>query len=369
MNRFLRIIRTVFLIWPFAGCMGNTIIPSSDYMVLDNIAYITHFPKIIEIEQGECLDLDIIGKSSLAIKDTILIVSTSDEYGLWSFFSLPEHKYLGKYLMKGNGPNELLDAPRVNKQNFYNKNGDLYVLLYDFQSGRSYNVNISKTLSNNQLVINHSRYALPSALFNLSRLNDTTLLCKEVNNTLNQQIRYMLIAGQRASTKNLEKLNISSSGVYGGLNILDTYTKCCPSRNIVIEAAMDLNQINLYSLDDSIGKTICVGAIVDNIRVIENIERKDRMVCYEHLEPFPNYFGALYIYDTAENIYYEKSKKNVLQFFDWCGNPLVEVKLDLMINSFDIDFLRGYLYTINYETDEVYIYDFHEVIDYLEKTK
>ena len=44
---------------------------------------------------------------------------------------------------------------------------------------------------------------------------------------------------------------------------------------------------------------------------------------------------------------------------------MIEVVLDRRINSFDIDFSRECLYTLSYEQDEIYVYDFKEVLEYL----
>ncbi|MDR2569286.1 MAG: TolB-like 6-bladed beta-propeller domain-containing protein [Oscillospiraceae bacterium] len=359
----VKVLAIVIVSFTVIGCEG--IKPSPDYMILDKIEYIKGFPKQFDVDHGEQIDLDIIGIGSLSIKDTLLIVSTSNKDGFWAIFSLPEYKPLGKYLTKGNGPNELLSEPRMNEVNYFEFNGELFALLYDFYSGKSYDMNITKTLSYGRLIMNSTDYELPSYLFRLTRLNDSLLLCKEPSVSYTQQIRYIQSNGQRRSSENLKKLNLSSSQKNGGLNVLDTYTKCSRDGNLIVEAAMDLNQINLYSVDDSFGKTICVGAKVDNISTIQNVERRNKVVTYKHLATYSDFFGALYINDTQENIYEERSKMNVIQFFSWNGNPLAEIKLERMINSFDIDFLHGCLYTLSYETEEVYKHDISKILQYM----
>ena len=102
----------------FVSACRQAVVPSADYMILDEVAYVDTFPQTFTIGQGTLFDPDVIGVSSIVIRDSLLLISTSDNKGYWSLVSLPEYKHLGKYLMKGNGPNELLSSPWVKQQNF-----------------------------------------------------------------------------------------------------------------------------------------------------------------------------------------------------------------------------------------------------------
>ena len=107
-------------------------------MILDEVAYVDTFPQTFTIGQGTLFDPDVIGVSSIVIRDSLLLISTSDNKGYWSLVSLPEYKHLGKYLMKGNGPNELLSSPWVKQQHFLKEQGRLKAIIYSFPTGKSY---------------------------------------------------------------------------------------------------------------------------------------------------------------------------------------------------------------------------------------
>lgn len=352
----------LFLVFELYGCMGDK---SSDYMTFDRISYVEKFPKSYCLKNGELSDLNQIGVKSLSIQDSILIVSTSDKDGYWAFFRLPDYTFLGKYLTEGKSDNELLSSPKVSDQHFIKHNGRLYAILYDFDTGKVLLMNISETIKEHQLAIHKLDCELPRVLFNCVGLDSLSFFCREVNNDHTEQSRFILENGERSVPENMRILNKASVDAGFDINILGTYCKYDPKTRRIAEAAFDLNIINLYSLDDSLCLTICTGDKMNTIKEIQNVERRKKKVMYGHLASYSNYFAALFQNDTNENIHFGKARKQTIQFFDWEGNPLIEVVLDRRINSFDIDFSRECLYTLSYEQDEIYVYDFKEVLEYL----
>lgn len=109
----------------------------------------------------------------------------------------------------------------------------------------------------------------------------------------------------------------------------------------------------------------CVGKQLDNINEIQRIDLPDRKRTYMDVSVFPDFFSALYLNDTRENIDKGASVNPVIQFFNWDGIPLAEVKLDRPVTTYAIDEINGDLYTLSYNTDEIYQYDFREVLDKL----
>ena len=339
-------------------------------MILDEVVYIEQFPKVFKLHNGIPVDLDMIGTLSLFIHDSLLIVTARDNEGMWSFFSLPEHKYLGKYFTKGNGPNEFLSVPWVENQSFFEDCGQLFAIVYDFHSGKSYKMNISETLQNKSLSMIKTDYLLPRTLFNFSIVDTTTFFCKEVSEDHTQQIRYILsVDGKKKHSRNLEKLNSASVQQGKNINILSTGIGINTHRKRIVEVCIALNQINLYSLDDFFGKTICVGSKqeIDNIGNIQLVDKWERAYTYMNINTHPNFFGALYLNEIERNYQQGSSKNPIIQFFDWDGNPLAEVQLDRMITSYAIDFIHGFLYTLNYNAeDEIYRYDIHDILENIE---
>ena len=57
----------------------------------------------------------------------------------------------------------------------------------------------------------------------------------------------------------------------------------------------------------------------------------------------------------------------MIQFFDWDGNPLAEVKLDRFVSAYAVDLINGDLYALNYNMEEMYKYVFKEILEKLNK--
>lgn len=355
--------KNLLYIFFFVIYLGSCTSAPGDYLVLDNVVYVENFPEVFILDNGTPVNLDVIGILSISIEDSMIIVTTSDKKGMWSFYSLPEYYFMGKYLTMGMGPNEFLSTPLVEQQNIFKQSGHLLGLIYDFQSGKLYKMNISETLQKNRLSMSQTSDSLPRFLFNFTMIDTNTFLCKEVNNNRTQQIRYVLRQGWNKSSRNLEKLNAASIRQGENINILATDTKRSSDGKKIVEVGIALNQINLYSIDDSFGKTICVGKQVDNINKIQNVDRRERMYTYINVTAHPNYFSALYLNDTDINYQRGTSKNPSIQFIDWDGKPLAEIKLDRMITSYAIDFIHGSLYVVDSNSEEeLYKYDILEVL-------
>lgn len=360
MNKFYLVILSIFIL--LSSCNEND---KSVNMSFDDIEYINTFPKSYYLKNGEVLDLNIIGVQSLSVQDSILIISTLNNDGYWTFFKIPEYQYLGKYITKGKGNNELLSSPRVAMQHFVKHNKQLLSIIYDFNTGKVFKMDISKTIQNKELIMSQINCELSPHLFNFVVLDSLYFFCREVDDDYMKQLRFTSKNGEKNTSKNMDILNCATIKRGADCNILGTFIKCNQEKHMIVEAAMNLNQINLYSIDDLFQKTICVKGQIDKISDIQNLEKKNKKVVYKHLAAYEDYFCALYQNDTYENIYNGKPKSQVIQFFDWNGKPLIEVILDDMINSYDIDFVNKCLYTLNYNTDKICIYDFKEVLEYL----
>lgn len=65
----------------FVSACRQAVVPSADYMILDEVAYVDTFPQTFTIGQGTLFDPDVIGVSSIVIRDSLLLISTSDNKG------------------------------------------------------------------------------------------------------------------------------------------------------------------------------------------------------------------------------------------------------------------------------------------------
>jgi hypothetical protein len=334
-----------------------------DYMCFDDVRYIREFPQTFSLDSAVELDLDIIGMWSFRIEDSLLIVSTTNSNGLWSFFSLPEYKFLGKYLSRGQGPNEFIQDPSVGGAKFFKENGIRYAAIHDFQGGKLRKMNIDESIRTNRLNIYTLNDSLPPYIFEFITIDSTTFLCREINDSQTQQIRYISENGKKIIPPYMESLNMAAVRRGEDFNILSASIKQSIDNKLIVEMPIQLNYINLYSLDGSFCKTVCIGDKLDNIKKIQDKFKWNRKYTFDNLQLFTKCWGVLYINEDIRPYDMGRKKPPAVLLFDWSGEPLAELQLSNFATSFDIDFINGYLYALDLETDVFYRYDIKDIIE------
>jgi hypothetical protein len=368
------ILRISFLliIGLFVNCNGSDT-SSPDYMILGEIRYVDTFPQAFSLDNAIEVDIDIIGMRNFFICDSLLILSTTDKEGFWSFVSLSDYRFLGKFLSQGQGPYEFSQTPSAGNRVKFFKNEDVFFAsIYHFEKGKLYEMNIDESIENNRLSICTIKDSLPPFLVNFVVIDSITFFCKELSNNNTQQIRYLLVDGKKLTHPHLDRLNLAKIREEEDHNILSTGTKYNFNKNRIIEMPIGLNYINIYSIDGSFGRTICVGKQLDHIGKIQDKERWDRIYTFADLRLFSKFWGVVYI-NEDEKTYDLKYKTNEIKktqlpnilLFDWTGEPLAQLKLNNYITSFDIDFTNGYLYTLDVNTDMFCKYDIRNILERL----
>lgn len=356
-NRFITF---VVIVCAMTGCRQR---PAS-YMAFDDVTYVHSVKNSIKLEHGETVEIDKIGIQDIFISDSLMFISTPDAEGLISVYELPDMEYCGKFFCKGNGPGELLNAP------FF---GNVKVL--DTESGRTMLIGDGKgkmlrwDISAPFLGRNHDiavyRDSIPLDSFYSIYINDSTIMCRNISGDGGGQERYLLVDGKRKVVPAMETLNMAEIPAKDDgylFNILSSFSAYDAKRDIVVEASMMLNTINVYSLDGTFEKTICLGKSLDNIADI----------CHSGLRGLRQTFVRLRLYDDFFAVMYSGGKQisqddreqpaPKIYIFDWECNPLGELKLAKRASVFDIDLQNGELYTLDRSEEIVRKYDIKDVI-------
>ena len=363
MNTKIFLVLSLFITLILGACQPSPSNRSND-MAFDNVTYIHTFPEILSVQNKVEPNYDIIGIRSFAIYDSLLVLSTVNEKGLWTFLSLTSQMHLGDFLAKGQGPFEFLWPPSVSNHVVFSIENGLYAYIYDSQTGRLMKMDIDKSFETGKTEISIEKDSIPPFLFNFVMLDNSTFLCKEGNNRQTQQLRYILNGDNTRETPTiLQSLNGVELREREDINILSTITKANQENRKIVEMPIGLNYLNLYSQDGTFSKTICIGKQINSIEKIQDINRWDRLYTFADLRLFKNFFGVLYINEDEKTYQTERSRLPSILLFDWDGEPLAEIKLDHFITSFDIDFINGELYTLDIHTDEFYKYNVQEIIN------
>jgi hypothetical protein len=351
-----------------SGC-GERGKSSSDYFVFDDVQYVSEFPQSLTLDNPVEIDLesmDLLGLQNFRIIDSLLILSVSGPNGVWAFVSLPDLQLSGRFLSIGQGPNEFLWIPEPGKASFMKENGMRYAHIYDSPTGRLYKMNIDRSIKDNKLSLLKIK-ELPASLFNFCMIDSTAFFCKEIQSAETQQWRYILKDGQKIIPAHFEKLNQASVPKGEDFNMLSTIALYDSARQIIVEAPVYLNYINMYSINGSFCKTVCIGSGLNRIPAVLETNRWDRIYTFGGLRLFPQFWGVAYINESNKAFQTERKTHSTILLFDWDGKPLAELKTNTFITSFDMDVLNGYLYTSNHQTDKFCRYDIRRFLRTLQR--
>ncbi len=353
------------------GCKKTSSLSSQDYMVFDEIVYKGKDISSVSLHNETDVNIDVIGITDFYIKDSLMVLSTQNPDAFLSFVSLPTYRILGSFLKKGQGPLEFLSSPSIsyNSRFFYVEN-ELFAYLLDRRKGSVYRFNVTKSLRNNKIEMSLIKDNIPRSAFGVVTIDDTKFLFKELNEKMVKQSRYILDNNIKTVPPFLEKLNQATIKQGEDFNILATMIQYDPQRDMIVEMPLELNYLNMYSLDGSIAKTICIDKELYDIKNIQNIARGDRNDTFADIRLFKNFFAILYMNETQKDfIQFKRKGFPTVLLFDWSGNMIAQIKLNQLATSFDFDMKNKTLYTFDHQTEGFYKYDVADILSKILKNE
>lgn len=355
-----------FFLLLLANCSKNK--KCTDY-VLENNEVISAFPRSYEISSGEFVDVGMMGILSFRIIDTLLLVSSSDLGGFRTIISLPNKINYGSYLKVGNGPQEFINRISLNESAFFVANDNLYEILYDGQRGKLYHFDITETIRRQAMRLTLVADSLPCRVFNFLPIDTDFYFFRSIGQKSPKPYRFFWRSGERYENRDLKILN--SSGIHDiqGLGnhapLLSSSFQISLNKEKLIECPRYFGLINILPVDTTLhGKTLRLQRQLKTFKELEAISKRDRIRYTSVLRAYPSYFAVLWIEESDGSYHSSEGKNYEILFFDWNGNPLVELKLDRRFISFDIDFSNSELYILDTK-DEFYKYDISNILSEL----
>lgn len=344
--------------------------PSQDYMVLDQIEYVKDFLVSIDLpDKGKDTGFDIIGIRNFQVIDSLLLICQSSSQGFWKFYSLNDHKLLGKMLSIGQGPNEFRYP--VSSGNYYSieeEKGNLFAMILDQYKGGVYRLNITESLKSGQENLDYFPKGFTSSIIYACAIDDEAFLCREIAEDGTHQNRYVLKNGTKTIPDVLEKLNRATVDAENDgftFNMISALIK--RKGDLFVEVPLYLNYINLFSLDGKTAKTLCVEKSLTRISSVTSKSEPLRTSTYTAVKAFDDFFGAAFYNHTWMERDLGIKKSSQIQLFDWNGKPLAAINVNRIVTSFDIDFTRGELYLFSSSDDEFVKYDISDLLKQLKK--
>lgn len=352
----------IFILFVVIGCT-NSGSKEGVYMSFEDVEFIKGFPLEISLKERHVPKVNNVGLKEIKIIDKYLIIEKMG--GAWDIYSLPELTILGSFFKRGDGPLEFRQGPSLNKVSFERENDDLMAYIYDFQKGRVMKFNISQSLSSKKQVLSEYESKLPPFSFSFAKLGSNVFFVKELGAKDTQQIRYIIKDGQKIPLDIADELNQRKIKEGEDFNILSTLMGYSTINDRIVEAPIGLNNINIYSIDGSFTKSICLEEKISDITKIQSQFRWNRLYTFANLTMFNDFFGVVFINEDDNTYQLSRKKLPSILLFDYYGKPLTKIQTGRHFTSFDIDFINQELYTFDVHSDELFKYDLKDIISKL----
>ena len=213
--------------------------------------------------------------------------------------------------------------------------------------GHMLTVNIDESVAKQDLCLKDEKEGLDNSGFNTIRIADNQYIIRKVSDEQKKLGRSLrnLATGASETPSVFESLNEASLKGNVDINILST-NMAIANNGCVIEAPVSLNYINLYKIDGSFAKTVCIGETLDNIDDLSQKKMKERKYVFSGVRVFDDFFGVLMLNETWGDYMANKETKPSILLFSYNGEPLAKVGIDTMTIFFDIDTRHGMLSVI-----------------------
>lgn len=251
-----------------------------------------------------------MGIVDVALKDSMLFVSTSGSGHPIHLFAYPSLVGKGGFLHKGNGPGELLYTVFWGYARFHVR-GDS--LLVDIPNGNK-NIlvwNASAACRSGETVVYGVPVEIPGTANYRFVLNDSTLFCRTLSDDQSRLRREIYISGRRVDMP-------------------------CLAANV----------INYFSLDSKSRKSVVIGRKAVTVDKAEASLRLARGMMRQFF---------LYGVSDADGcaFLYHDSKYKIL-LLNWSGEPQEEIVLPHPASTFCLDRKRGIIWALNAREDALY---------------
>ncbi len=320
-------------------------------MTFDSISYVYDFPKTLFIAEGQQVGEEIIGLLNFAIEGDLLITSVRGNKDLLQVSRLPDMQPYGNFLSIGQGPKEVSSTLSANDLRFEFTEMDTSALIYDFQRGRLLRLDMDESVRLRRDSVRAVDENVSPFLFDFLVLDSAFYFVRKPENRDQALNRSLDSAGVSTTRDVLEQLNQSQISNSLNIAVIASMTQVQPGKETIVEMYFQLNYFNLYALDGSLKKTICLESQPDNLRAVEALEPMDRKYRFSDLRVFEDYFALLHLNEVESDFATERKSKPEILFFDWEGKPLAKIVSEDFFTSFDIDETHQVLYTFDLETD------------------
>jgi len=325
-------------------------------LVLENSVFVTVFPEERPIKTSEEIELDIGNYSliSIALKDSLLMLSAIGREYLAYVYDVRGMSYLGGFFRIGNGPSEFLHPFHFVNARVYS---DGESIMADIPNPGGANVlrwNVSKSIIKKETVSESSPLPLESpashsALWKI--LDDSLVFCRAVSEDWTRLEREVYA---RNELQHIEAFTILNRAAIPStrFNLLSGCPVYDAQFGVLADASISTNVINFVALDNSFSKSVIVGPEAVSLQEAERY-------CVRHRGEYKQYFSGEASSDgLCAFLYSADSKDYSILFFDWHGEPKLKVNLPHPATEFCFDSSKHVIYALDSENEKIYKYEY-----------
>ena len=333
----------------------------------DETSFVENFPHRLSLTNPEVINHGILGTNDFKIMDSLMIISTSDKEYAWKFISLDVLGKCGEAIRIGNGPHEFLFAPWPSQCEFTKEKGLTYCYLPDKDKKQMLRMNLSESVrernSGIETVRDNIPYPYPCP--NTVRIDDSTYFCTTLSSDMTQRERLILKNSERIYPETWRQINEVHVSPGTNPNLLSAGVSFKRDRKLIIETPIALKNINLYSLDGKVKKTVCIGKRLTSIGDLEKLDANDIPVTFTTTQVYDNFFAVMYLGETAWSYGTGRTEMPHIYCFDYDGNPIADILIDRQATGFDFDFAGRRLYVLDLDTESMWRYELPEREDWI----
>lgn len=337
----------------FVSACTKTYTLEYEYLAFDN-REVGIAPQVIStLKEGEG-DILFSNKSikNFLLTDSLILIGTGRGDGMLEIVSRKSLETLYTGLTSGNSEFEF---PRSINFDLYttlrSSDGTLFLDIYEGIKGNLFTLNITESLQNRHTCISKRFHtgAPEYTSFWGKTVGDSLLIVKELTDMETRQVRNVYKNGEKSDHNSLEALDRVTLPAGEDFNLLSTLFASQPGGSRCVEVPIGLNYINIYSMSDEWGKTVCEEEEMVSLSEVLNTSRANRRYLYAAVKSYPFGFAVLK-HDITEKEYQQNSDYTVsVVIYNWNGDCLGEIQSDFIFTAFDIDPQQEYVYVLDAE--------------------
>lgn len=340
----------VVLLLLFASCKEKTIDRDEYIACGDDVAFVS-FQTLFTLEkqQGRAVLPGHIARNFI-VHDSLMLIETGRRDGQINIVSRRSGEILLSLLNQGNGSEETNQPINfASWVSFYHKNDSLYCNIMDKQRGRILNVNITRSMADGKpymtMLFPNNRFPIP--MFWAKTIGDSVVIYKHMDKQI-RQMRKLYGDSAQISNVAIERMNTPCiPNTEEDINVLSSMIVVNPNGDLFAEIPLGMNYLNIYSVDGTYRKTVCMGQEMDRLSDILALPREDRKYNFANAKAYD--FGFAVLKHEITNLQYQSNADYLpsVLMFDWRGNPFGEIKSDFKFTRFEIDIDNKQIYVID----------------------